>query len=167
MVFDSMRYGDIKGKEKVYSNAGEPILKPNEHIDRSVEGVLHRGWVKYKLGWRTILFKGLGIFYLTNQRVIYIEEPRFVSRIHTFNIDHEVGDFGGWDYHAHRMRRAAAMGAFLFLELPLNEITKFKDKGDHSTVFARDEKNKYKIVVDQNVASEIKRFWDMVVKINE
>ena len=160
-----MRYGDIKGKDKVYSEAGEPILGSGERVDRSLEGVLHRGWIKYKLGWRTILFKGFGTFYLTNKRIIYIEEPKFVHKIHTFNIDHEVGDFGGWDYHAHRMRRAAAMGAFIFFELPLNEIAKLKPKGDQVTILAQDEKNKYKIVVDQKVATDIEKFWGVVDKL--
>ena len=154
-----MRYGDIKGKGKIYSASGEPIILPGERISERVEGGLHRGWVRYKLGWRTILFKGYGSYIFTNKRIIYLERPKFVEKIHTFNIDHELGDFGGWDYHAHRMRRATAMGAFIFLELPIDEITKVKLKKNHTLVFVDDKKHKYKLVIDNEIAPKFEKVW--------
>jgi hypothetical protein len=154
-----MRYGDIKGKDKIYTDKGKPILIPGEHIVTNDEGTLNRGWVRYKLGWRTIMFKGVGTFYFTNKRMIYLEMPVYVTKIHTFNIDHELGDFGGWDYHAHRMRRAAEHGAFIFLELPLDEITDVKQKGGEATVFAKDAKHKYKIIVEGMIGDAVENAW--------
>ena len=136
-----MQYGDIQGKGKIYSDSGNIILDPNERVVKSLAGALHRGWIRYKLGWRTILFKGFGNFNFTNKRIVYIERPEYIEKIHTFSLDHELGDFGGWDYHAHRMRRATTMGAFLFFELPFGEILEFKHKKKYSTIFAKTEKN--------------------------
>lgn len=150
-----MEYGDIKGKGKIYTESGEPILGSGERINKNISGVLHRGWIRYKLGWRTIMFKGYGEFFLTNDRVIYLEAPEYIEKIHTFNIDHELGDFGGWDYHAHNLRRAALLNAYLFFELPLAEITEFKHKKGQTVIFAADKKNKYKIVVELNIGKEI------------
>ena len=106
------------------------------------------------------MFKGAGTFNITDRRIVYLEQPKFIGKIHTFNLDHELGDFGGWDYHAHRMRRAVQLGALLFFELPSNEITKFIHKRDQTVIYAKDEKNKYKIVVDGNVGGEISRVWN-------
>jgi hypothetical protein len=154
-----MRHGDIKGKGKIYTEKGKPILDSGEYEVTSDEGTLIRGWVRYKLGWRTIMFKGVGTFYFTNKRLIYLEMPEYVNKIHTFNIDHELGDFGGWDYHAHRMRRAVEHSAFIFLELPLDEITEVKHKGEESTVFAKDAKHKYKIIVEGMIGDAVENVW--------
>jgi hypothetical protein len=147
-----MQFGDVQGKGKVYSDTGKIILTRGEKIVNNAPGMLYRGWVRYKLGWRTIMFKGYGAFTLTNNRIVYVEAPEFIEKIHTFNLDHELGDFGGWDYHAHRMRRAAALDAFMFFELPYNEITEIKHKKEKSTIFIADAKKKYKIIVEQNIA---------------
>jgi len=154
-----MLYGDIQGKGRVYTNSGNIILKPGEKILKSTSGVLHRGWIKYKLGWRTILFKGFGCFNFTNQRIIYLEVPAYIEKIHTFSLDHELGDFGGWDYHAHSMRRAAALGAFMFFELPYSEVIKFKHGKKLSTVLTDDKKHKYKLVIEHRIAKELERHW--------
>jgi hypothetical protein len=159
-----MFYGDIEGKGKIYTSEGEFKLSRNETEKLCQEGVLFRGWVRYKLGWRTIMFKGTGKFYITTSRVVYLEPPEFINRIHTFNIDHEIGDFGGWDYHAHRMRRAVQLGAVLFFELPLLEITDMKHKKESCLIYAKDEKGKYKIVVDDNIGKKIEGVW-MNVKV--
>jgi hypothetical protein len=153
----SMQYGDIEGKNKIYDDSGEPIITRGERKIKCLEGMLYRGWVRYKLGWRTIMFKGYGTFYFTNDRIIYIEVPEYIQKIHTFSIDHELGDFGGWDYHAHRLRRAVRLGAYLFFELPLNEITKFKHKKEQTLIFAADKKDKYKIIVDHIIGKEIEQ----------
>lgn len=154
-----MKYGDIEGKGKVYTDTGNLILAPSERVQKTLSGLLNRGWVRYKLGWRTIMFKGFGRFDLTNKRVIYIETPEYIENIHTFNIDHELGDFGGWDYHAHRLRRAAALGAFMFFELPIGEIEKFKHEKQYSTIFTKDKKHRYKIIVELKIGKEIERLW--------
>ena len=159
-----MKYGDIQGKGKIYSASGDLILTPGEKVLKNSQGMLHRGWIKYKLGWRTIMFKGYGVFNFTDKRIIYLETPEFIKKIHTFNVDHELGDFGGWDYHAHRMRRAAAMNAYMFLELPYSEITKFKHKDKHSIVFIEDNKNKYKIIVAPEIGQEIEKSWNAAIK---
>jgi hypothetical protein len=86
----------------------------------------------------------------------------YIERIHTFNLDHELGDFGGWDYHAHRMRRAAVNGAFIFLELPYSEITEVKHKKDQAIIFAKDKDHKYKIVVENNISMEIEKFRNKI-----
>ena len=160
-----MRYGDIEGKGKVYSASGNLILGRGEKVRKSVPGMLRRGWVRYKLGWRTIMFKGYGCFNLTNNRIIYIEVPEYIEKIHTLSIDHELGDFGGWDYHAHRMRRAAALDAFMFFELSYSEITKFKHKPDYSTIFVDDGKHKYKLIIENKIAKEIETQWKLAQQI--
>ncbi len=161
-----MRYGDIKGKGKVYSESGKPILIPGEVVRENVTGILHRGWVRYKLGWRTIMFKGFGEYIFTNNRIIYIEKPEFIQKIHTFNIDHELGDFGGWDYHAHRMRRAVANGAFIFFELPYVEINRVNHKKKYSIIFANDDKHKYKLVIETKIAKQIEMISNLINKSN-
>ena len=157
-----MKYGDIQGKGKVYSASGNLILAPGEKVLKNSNGMLNRGWIKYKLGWRTIMFKGYGVFNFTDKRIIYLEIPEFVEKIHTFNVDHELGDFGGWDYHAHRMRRAAALDAFMFFELPYFEITEFKYTKKLATVFVKDKNHKYKIIVEQKIGKELEVFWNKV-----
>jgi len=154
-----MRFGDIQGKGKVYSEAGDILLARGEKKVKSVLGTLKRGWVRYKLGWRTILFKGYGNFNFTNRRIVYLENPEYIENIHTFNLDHELGDFGGWDYHAHSMRRAARQGAFMFFELPYNEISKFKHAKDFSTIYTEDKVHKYKLIIEQEISHEIEEFW--------
>ena len=154
-----MKFGDIEGKGKVYSDAGEPILARNEKMLKTEAGMLRRGWVRYKLGWRTILFKGYGGFNFTNKRVVYIEAPEFIENIHTFNLDHELGDFGGWDYHAHRLRRANVLGAFMFFEVPFSEITEIKHKNKETTILIKDERHKYKVVVESNIGKELEVQW--------
>jgi hypothetical protein len=136
-----MQYGDIEGKGKIYSTSGELLLDKNEKIISQTSGILLRGWVRYKLGWRTIMFKGYGGFFITNKRLVYLELPEFIEKIHTVNLDHELGDFGGWDYHAHRLRRAAALEAFMFFELPRNEINDFKHKKDRTLILSKDKKH--------------------------
>jgi phosphotransferase system IIB component len=155
-----LRYGDIEGKGKIYSETGKLILIPQEKILASRSGTLKRGWVRYKVGWRTIIFKGYGSFNITSKRIIYIEEPQYIQKIHTFNLDHEIGDFGGWDYHAHRMRRATRLQALMFLELPYEEITKFKHKDNYSTVFTEDKNHKYKIIIDSEIAKAMEQEWN-------
>ena len=157
-IGNTMKYGDVEGKGKIYGKTGELVLARGERLERSVSGTLLRGWVRYKLGWRTIMFKGQGCFNITNKRVVYLEVPQYVGKIHTFNLDHELGDFGGWDYHAHSIRRAAMQNALLFFELPLNEITEIKHKSKEATIFAKDEKNKYKIIVEPAIAQDIESF---------
>ncbi len=152
-----MQFGDIEGSGKIYNDSAEPILTHGERIIKCLKGMLYRGWVRYKLGWRTIMFKGYGTFYFTNKRVIYLEVPEYIQKIHTLNIDHELGDFGGWDYHAHRLRRAARLGAYLFFELPFNEIKEFKHKKEQTQIFAADSKHKYKVIVDRNIGKEIEQ----------
>lgn len=159
-----MKYGDIQGKGKIYSESGDIILGRGEKKLKCVSGILNRGWVRYKLGWRTIMFKGFGGFNFTNKRIVYIEVPEYIDKIHTFNLDHELGDFGGWDYHAHKMRRAASLGAFIFLELPLDEITKFKHKKEQSVIYVEDDKNKYKLVVAPEIGLEIEKSWNSTIK---
>jgi hypothetical protein len=154
-----MRDGDIAGKGKIYLPSGKPILAPGEKVIKNTPGMLHRGWVRYKLGWRTIMFKGYGQFYFTNNRIIYIEVPEFIDKIHTFNIDHELGDFGGWDYHAHRMRRAAALDAFMFFELSYSEVIELKFRKELSTIFAKDKKNKYKIIIEHKIGKELEEIF--------
>lgn len=152
-----MQYGDIEGKGKIYTDAGTPMLARGERIMTSLPGMLHRGWIRHKLGWRTIMFKGYGSFYLTNDRIIYLEEPEYIQKIHTFNLDHEIGDFGGWDYHAHRLRRAAKLNAHLFFNLPFDEITGLKHKNNQTIILTTDSNNKYKIVIDQKIGQEIEK----------
>ena len=158
-----MKYGDIEGKGKIYSDSGNIILNPGERVVKSFCGILHRGWVRYKLGWRTIMFKGYGSIDLTNKRVVYIEKPEFIEKIHTFNLDHELGDFGGWDYHAHRMRRAARLQALMFFELQYNEITGFKHKADLSTMFTDDVSHKYKLIIENKIAKVIEEMWNKLL----
>jgi hypothetical protein len=155
-----MRYGDIQGKGKVYSDSGDLLLKRGEKILGSQSGILRRGYIGYKLGWRTIMFKGYGSFHFTNIRVVYLEVPQYIDKIHTMNLDHEVGDFGGWDYHAHKMRRAAAAGAMLFFEVVYSEIIKFKHAKEYSTIFVKDSKHKYKILVVRKIGEEIENYWN-------
>ncbi len=155
-----MKFGDIEGKGKVYSDSGEIIMLRGERLRVSSSGMLHRGWVRYKLGWRTILFKGYGSFNITNKRLVYIEVPEYIEKIHTFNLDHELGDFGGWDYHAHRMRRAVRLGALIFFELPLSEITEFKHGKKNSIIFVKDEKHKYKLVIELKIGHELDELWN-------
>ena len=155
-----MRHGDIQGKGKIYSTTGEVILSRGEKVLNKVMGMLHRGWVRYKLGWRTIMFKGYGCFNFTNKRVVYIEMPEYIEQIHTFNIDHELGDFGGWDYHAHSMRRAATLGAFMFFELPYSEITEIKPKKEQARIFAKDNSHSYKIVVALEIGKDFEELWN-------
>ena len=73
-----MKYGDIEGKGKIYTDTGEAILGRGENVVKSLPGVLQRGWVRYKLGWRTIMFTGCGEVTLTNKRVLYIELPEYI-----------------------------------------------------------------------------------------
>ncbi len=160
-----MNYGDIEGKGKIYSDSGDIILNPGERVVKTFCGMLHRGWIRYKLGWRTIMFKGYGSIDLTNKRVVYIEKPEFIEKIHTFNLDHELGDFGGWDYHAHRLRRAAALDAFMFFDLPISEITKIKHDKQLSTIFVKDAKHTYKVVVEPDAGKEIDAHWKKYFKI--
>ena len=155
-----MRYGDVQGKGKVYSESGDLILNHSENILGSLSGMLRRGYIGYKLGWRTIFFKGYGSFHFTNKRIVYLEVPQYVGKIHTMNLDHEMGDFGGWDYHAHKMRRAAAQGAMLFFDLEYSEITKFKHAKDYSTIFVKDNKHKYKILVARKIGDELENYWN-------
>lgn len=152
-----MQFGDVEGKDKIYSASGQLILTPNEKIISTTPGMLLRGWVRYKLGWRTILFKGYGGFYITNKRFVYLEAPEFIEKIHTMNLDHELGDFGGWDYHAHRLRRANALGAFMFFELPRIEINDFKHKNDRTIIFSKDKSHQYKIVVETKIGKELEK----------
>jgi hypothetical protein len=154
-----MKFDDIEGKVKTYSPDGNIILEPREKLIEYHSGLLHRGWVKYKLGWRTIMFKGYGNFNLTDKRLIYIEVPEYIQKIHTFNIDHELGDFGGWDYHAHRMRRAARLQAMMFFELRYDEIKQFKHKDDLSTIFVDDGSHKYKVIVENKIAKYVESVW--------
>ena len=154
-----MKFGDIEGKGKVYNDSGNVILDAGERVQNNISGLLHRGWVRYKLGWRTIMFKGHGCFYFTNKRLVYLEKPEYIEKIHTFNIDHEFGDFGGWDYHAHRLRRAAALQALMFFELYYDEITKFKHDKEYSTVFSEDKEHKYKMIVERSIGKDLETIW--------
>ncbi len=154
-----MQYGDIQGKGKIYTDHGELKKLSAEKVISTLDGTLHRGWVKYKLGWRTIMFKGAGTYYITDRRIVYLEQPEYIGKIHTFNLDHELGDFGGWDYHAHRMRRAVQLGALLFFELPISEITKVQHKKTESIVYAQDKKDKYKLVIEYEVGVKIEYAW--------
>ncbi len=117
-----------------------------------------RGWRKYKLGWRPIFYEGEGTYYFTNERLIYLRRPRPHPRIHTFNIDHELGDFGGWAYHAHRSNRAFEFGGLEFFEFPYEQIEKIEleKKNNRAVVFVDDEKNKFKLYVDLSVAEKLK-----------
>jgi hypothetical protein len=154
-----MLYGDIQGKGNIYSEEGKVILVKGERMLQSLEGMLFRGWVRYKLGWRTIIFKGYGTFHITTNRVVYLEVPEYIQNIHTFNLDHELGDFGGWDYHAHNLRRAAVLRAHLFFELPLSELVEIKHGKQYSTLIVKDNKSKYKLNIDTAVARTIESMW--------
>jgi hypothetical protein len=160
-----MKFGDIEGKGNIYNDSGNVILNSGEREQNSISGLLHRGWVRYKLGWRTIMFKGYGRFHFTNKRLIYLEKPEYIEKIHTFNIDHELGDFGGWEYQAHRLRRAAALQALMFFELRYDEITKFKHDKEYSTVFNENKEHKYKLIVERSIGKELEMIWGKMMKI--
>ncbi len=152
-----MKFGDLQGKNKVYDSDGEPILNKGEKLDRSMTAYCGRGWRRYKLGWRTIIFEGEGTFYFTNERLIFIRSLEFKSQVHTFNVKKEMGDFGGSAYRAHRANRAVQQGGYDFLEIPLNEVQKVKleDNKGRAVVFVKDEKDKFKLYFDIGVGEKI------------
>ena len=53
------------------------------------------------------------------------------------------------------MRRAAAMGAFIFFELPMDEITRIKHEKKRSTIHVKDAKHTYKVVVELDIGKLI------------
>jgi hypothetical protein len=156
-----MRFGDLQGKNKIYDIDGEPILQDGEKIKKTKVAYCGRGWRRYKLGWRTILFEGEGIFYFTNQRIIFIRSLGYQPRVHTFNVKKEMGDFGGNAYRAHRANRAVQQGGYDFLEIPLNEIqnVEIEDKKGRAVVFVKDEKNKFKLYFEMDIGKELKNFF--------
>jgi hypothetical protein len=153
-----MKFGDLQGKNKVYDSEGEPILNKSEKIDRSMVAYCGRGWRRYKLGWRTIIFEGEGTFYFTNERLIFIRSLEFKPQVHTFNVGKEMGDFGGSAYRAHRANRAVKQGGYDFLEIPLNEIQKveFEEKKGRAVVFVKDKKDKFKLYFEIDIGKQLK-----------
>lgn len=154
-----MNFGDLEGKGSVYSIEGEPKLIKGEEIVTTLVADCGRGWRRYKLGWRPIFYEGEGTYYLTNERLIYLRRPRPHPRIHTINIQHEIGDFGGWAYHAHRSNRAFEFGGLEFFEFPYEQIEKveLEAKNNRAMIFINDTKNKYKLYVDMEVGEALNK----------
>jgi hypothetical protein len=154
-----MHFGDLQGKNKVYDADGEPILKKDETLDKYMKAYCGRGWRRYKLGWRTIIFEGEGSFYFTNERLIFIRSLDFQPQVHTFNVKKEMGDFGGSAYRAHRANRAFQQGGYDFLEIPLNEIQKveIEEKKNRAVVFVKDNKDRFKLYFDIDVGKVLSK----------
>jgi hypothetical protein len=152
-----MLYGDLEGKGKIYDEEGIVIPVRNECVMASFNGYVRKVERNIRHKWRVEFFDGLGVFLLTDMRLVYIREPIKYDKPAKFS-GGRFATLSDWEYWTNRSNKALKSGAKEFIEIPLTEIDKINTGKLNSRIFVKTENNDYRITVDSHVSEEIKKF---------
>lgn len=137
-----MQIGDIDGKNKVYDEAGNPIIQSGERIIESFPA-LSKSWAaEYHRNLKEVFLTGTqgvhfeGEFTVTNKRIIYLAEP---THYHAgFNAIGIWGSsMGNFQYVMSRSNLAKERKAKMYFEFYLNELVKIEIGFISSFVYVR------------------------------
>ena len=152
-----MLYGDLEGKGKVYDDEGIVIPVSDECVMATFNGYVRKVERNIRHKWRVEFFDGLGVFLLTDKRLVYIREPIKYDKPAKFSAG-RFATLSDWEYWTNRSNKALSAGAKEFIEVPLTEIKKIKTGELNSQILVKTEDNDYRITVDSHVTKEIEKF---------
>ncbi len=152
-----MLYGDLAGIGKIYDSDGIVIPHENECVMASFKGYVRKVERRLRGKWRVEFYDGLGLFILTDKRLVYIRNPIKYDKPFKFS-GGRFATLSDWEYWTNRANKAIDAGAKEFFELPLNEIEKVKNGKLNSSIFVNDKGNKYRITLDAHVGHELEKF---------
>jgi hypothetical protein len=137
-----MNIGDIEGKEKVYDKMGNPILRPGEKVKENFQGMSKSWAAEYHRNWREVFLTGTqgvhfeGIFTVTDQRVLFIAEPKHFHA--GFNAIGVWGSsMGNFQYVMNRSNLAKERNAKMYLEIECDELIKIEVGFISSYIYVR------------------------------
>jgi len=152
-----MLYGDMEGKGRIYDEEGIIIPDRNECVMISFNGYVRKVERRIRHKWRVEFFDGLGLFLLTDKRLVYIREPIKYDKPAKFS-GGRFATLSDWEYWTNRSNKALDANAKEFIEIPLTEIEKIKTGKLNSRILVKCENNNYRITVDSHVTKEIEKF---------
>jgi hypothetical protein len=154
-----MQYGDLEGLGTVYDSDGIVIPDKKECVMASFNGYVRKLERSIRHKWRVEFFDGLGLFVLTDKRVVYIRNPIKYESKFKFS-GGRFATLSDWEYWTNRSNKAKEMGAKEFIEIPLNEIETVKNGKSYSILQVNDKNDKYRLMVDAHVGLELEKFQD-------
>jgi hypothetical protein len=154
-----MFYGDIEGLGKIYDSDGIMIPDNNECVIASFNGYIRKVEKRFRYKWRVEFFDGLGLFILTDKRLVYIREPIKYDSKFKFS-GGRFATLADWEYWTNRSNKSIKAGAKEFVNIPLNEIEKVENGREYSILRVDDKTDKYQVMVDSHVGEELEKFQD-------
>lgn len=152
-----MLYGDLEGLEKVYDADGIVIPHKSECVMASFNGYVKKLEKSIRHKWRVEFFDGLGLFLLTDKRLVYIRDPIKYDSKFKFS-GGRFATLADWEYWTNRSNKSIDAGAKEFFEIPLDQIEKIKTGRTHDIIYVNDEQDKYRVTVDTHVGKELLKY---------
>ena len=154
-----MRYGDIEGKGKVYDSDGVLIPNKNECILSTFDGYVEKVEKRIHLKWRPEFYDGMGIFILTDERLVFLRDPILYEKKFKFS-GKRFATLADWEYWTNRSNKAIEACAKEFIQIPYKEIEKVEKGKTLSRIFVASQENKYRVVTDSKVGTELIKLQD-------
>jgi hypothetical protein len=152
-----MFYGDLEGMGKVYDSDGIVIPDKNECVMASFNGYVKKLEKSIRHKWRVEFFDGLGLFLITDRRLVYIRDPIKYDTKFKFS-GGRFATLADWEYWTNRSNKSIESGAKEFIEIPLEQIEKIKTGRTHDIILISDDQNKFRVTVDTHVGKELRKF---------
>ncbi len=157
-----MRIGDVEGKGEIYDQEGVPILLKYEKVKKRFRGML-LNWATRKKGkiHGILNFEGEGEFILTDQRLLFLREPRefppgywATGRQSGGLVGDELRGGGDWQYALARSNRAKDLGGLEFVEVWLDEIKRINITSDKAQIYIEND-DKFRLIVDNETGEKL------------